>query len=86
MRRLTALRIQLLEDSLLPRELSDQIRSERFRLMSEVKRISQEILRMPTYDPASRKLHFLYVRYADDWVLFTNAAPPAPRLPNGLKP
>jgi retron-type reverse transcriptase len=75
MQRLTALRIQLLEDSSLPRELSDRIRSERFKLMSEVKHISQQILRMPTYDPASRRLRFLYVRYADDWVLFTNADP-----------
>lgn len=41
--------------------------------MLEIKNMNSRMINMPTYEPSSRRLRFLYIRYADDWVLLTNA-------------
>lgn len=49
------------------------IRRRRFKLMREINSRKLKLLRMPYEDPNSRTLRLFYVRYADDWILLSNA-------------
>jgi len=49
------------------------MRSRRFEIMKQIHKRNMNILKMPYSDPSGRKLNFMYVRYADDWILLTSA-------------
>lgn len=38
-----------------------------------LKKYMRENLKLPTEDPNKKRLRYVYVRYADDWILLTNA-------------
>lgn len=71
-KRLSDLRLKLREPQLSIEKIYG-LRNERYRLMLEIKNMKSRMINMPTYEPSSRRLRFLYVRYADDWILLTNA-------------
>lgn len=48
-------------------------RARRYDIMRQVRSRSMKLLRMPYADPCGRTLRIFYVRYADDWILLTNA-------------
>lgn len=53
-----------------------QIREERqrrFNIMKQVHTRRLSLVRMPYLDPNSRMIRFLYIRYADDWILLSNS-------------
>lgn len=54
-------------------EHRNELRSKRYALMRKVRDINFQLTRMPYYDPSGRKLRIFYVRYADDWILLSNA-------------
>jgi len=62
-----------LRDPQLSLEKIYKFRKERYRLMREIRIMNSRMINMPTYEPSSRRLRFLFVRYADDWILLTNA-------------
>lgn len=41
-------------------------------MQKKTKRISHEIINMPTYDLNKKKLRIIYARYADDWIILGN--------------
>jgi len=47
--------------------------SEAIALKMDIKRQSKLLLRTPSKDKKKIRLRFYFVRYADDWILFTNA-------------
>ena len=71
-KRLSDLRNRI-KDPQLSIEKINEIRKERYGLIRKIGNMNSQMINMPTYEPSSRKLRFLYVRYADDWIFFTNA-------------
>jgi hypothetical protein len=48
-------------------------KSEIFNIENDIKLRKREIIKMPYYDEKIKIYHLFYVRYADDWILLTNA-------------
>lgn len=79
--RLTRLRFSLKQGNLRIDE-SYKLRNERYSLMKQIRSINVQATKIPPsrvdpkgryFDPSGRRLRFFYVRYADDWILLTNA-------------
>lgn len=49
------------------------LRERRFDLMGKIRSRRKKLLEMPYFDPNSRNIRIFFVRYADDWVLLSNA-------------
>jgi len=49
------------------------LRERRFDLMGKIRSRRKKVLEMPYFDPNSRNIRIFFVRYADDWVLLSNA-------------
>ena len=48
-------------------------RERRFDIMKQIRSRRRYLVRMPYVDPNSRDFRFLYIRYADDWILLSNS-------------
>jgi hypothetical protein len=46
---------------------------DRYRVVKEIRILRHRIRRLPSLDYSHQKLKFMYVRYADDWILLSNA-------------
>jgi hypothetical protein len=62
-----------IKDPQLSIEKINEIRKERYCLIKKIGNMNSQMINMPTYEPSSLRLRFLYVRYADDWIFLTNA-------------
>ena len=52
---------------------ANKLRNGRYSTMKRIRSMNVLGSKMPYYDPSDRKLRILYVRYADDWIILSNA-------------
>ncbi len=57
------------------KDLSPQHRKEALDHKAESRRYSLLLLKTPSKHPKDSPIRYFYVRYADDWILFTNGKP-----------
>jgi len=50
-----------------------KLRQERYATIAKIKKFKHKLLKMPFYEPSAHKIRIFYVRYADDWIIFSNS-------------